>query len=162
MFKIVSTKLVFLLLLTGRVHAQDKGMQFSPWFLARTVDRSEKINKLIFVDVYTEWCGPCKMMAKDVFPLQQVGEKYNSQFINYKLDAEKGKGSNCRKNSRCRAIPLISISTAGAICCTVALDFLSRISSLRMPMWPWLQPVILVSIGSLTQEYESGKRTRNS
>lgn len=45
-------------------------------------------NKKLFVDVYTEWCGPCKIMAANVFPQKSVGDYFNERFINIKLDAE--------------------------------------------------------------------------
>ncbi|MDE6451271.1 MAG: thioredoxin family protein, partial [Odoribacter sp.] len=35
------------------------------------------------------WCGPCKMMAKDVFPQKKVGDYFNAKFVCLKLDAEK-------------------------------------------------------------------------
>ncbi|MEZ0486466.1 thioredoxin family protein [Fibrella aquatica] len=46
--------------------------------------------KLIFVDVYTDWCGPCKMLDREVFRNSEVGKRFNGQFINYKADAEHG------------------------------------------------------------------------
>lgn len=48
--------------------------------------------KLIFVDIYTAWCGPCKEMDKKTFTEVSVGDKFNARFINYKVDAEKGFG----------------------------------------------------------------------
>lgn len=48
--------------------------------------------KMIFVDCYTSWCGPCKMLAKQVFPLPKVGEFFNAKFVNVKYDMEKPEG----------------------------------------------------------------------
>ena len=59
-------------------------------------------NKLVFVDVMTSWCGPCKRMASDVFPQKMVGDFMNQHFVNIKIDAEK---NNCRGK-------LVEISTA--------------------------------------------------
>ena len=44
--------------------------------------------KMVFVDVYTIWCGPCVVMQETVFPLPEVGDFFNERFVNYKLDAE--------------------------------------------------------------------------
>lgn len=49
-------------------------------------------NKLIFVDCYTTWCGPCKALAKDIFPQKTVGDFFNKNFINVRYDMEKGDG----------------------------------------------------------------------
>jgi thioredoxin-related protein len=54
-------------------------------------------HKLVFVDMYTEWCGPCKVMDTEVFPLTNVGEIYNTSFISYKFDAEKGEEPAIKK-----------------------------------------------------------------
>lgn len=56
------------------------------------LDKATKENKLIFIDAYTTWCGPCKKMAKEVFTKDTVANYFNSTFINYKLDMEKGEG----------------------------------------------------------------------
>jgi thiol-disulfide isomerase/thioredoxin len=49
-------------------------------------------NKLIYLDVYTTWCGPCKSMAKRYHANTKVGEVFNKNFVNIKLDAEAGEG----------------------------------------------------------------------
>ncbi|MEE1945769.1 thioredoxin family protein [Pedobacter sp. KR3-3] len=75
------------------VKAQENGINFlkdTKWNDALSMAKAQ--NKLIFVDVYTDWCGPCKTMDAEIFPLKVVGDKYNRHFINYKLDAEKGEG----------------------------------------------------------------------
>ncbi len=67
--------------------------------------KAEKQNKLIFVDAYTTWCGPCKYMSKNVFTDKQVAAYYNSHFINVKLDQEKGEGLEFAKKYEVRFYP---------------------------------------------------------
>ncbi|QBO57311.1 thioredoxin family protein [Chryseobacterium salivictor] len=66
---------------------------------------AKKENRLLFLDAYTTWCGPCKMMAKNVFPQASVGEFYNANFINSKIDMEKGEGIDIAKKYNVRAYP---------------------------------------------------------
>lgn len=49
---------------------------------------------MVFMDCYTSWCGPCKMMAQEVFSREDVGQFMNTRFVNVKLDMEKGEGRN--------------------------------------------------------------------
>jgi thioredoxin-related protein len=62
-------------------------------------------NKVIFMDAYTTWCGPCKKMAADVFPQKEVGDYFNKQFVNVKMDMEKGEGVDLAKKYKIRAYP---------------------------------------------------------
>ncbi len=50
---------------------------------------AKKENKLIFLDAYAVWCGPCKILSKRVFVDPEVGEYFNAHFINFKMDMEK-------------------------------------------------------------------------
>lgn len=61
--------------------------------------------KLIFVDIYTAWCGPCKEMDKKTFTDVSVGDKFNARFINYKVDAEKGFGITLAKRYNVTSYP---------------------------------------------------------
>lgn len=61
--------------------------------------------KLIFVDIYTAWCGPCKEMDKKTFTEVSVGDKFNARFINYKVDAEKGFGITLAKRYNVTSYP---------------------------------------------------------
>ena len=49
-------------------------------------------NKKILVDVYTDWCGWCKKMDKEVYSNRTVGQTLTSNFIAIKLNAESQKG----------------------------------------------------------------------
>ncbi|WIO74111.1 thioredoxin family protein [Porticoccaceae bacterium LTM1] len=64
------------------------GIEFFHGTWEEALEKAKSEEKLIFVDVYTDWCGPCKKMAKTIFTQDRVGEYYNANFINYKLNAE--------------------------------------------------------------------------
>jgi len=44
--------------------------------------------KKIFVDVYTNWCGPCKMLDRDTFSNTDVANYINKHFYAVKFNAE--------------------------------------------------------------------------
>ena len=73
-----------------------QGIKFYEGSFDNLKAEAKKQNKLIFIDCYTTWCGPCKWMSKNVFPDSLVGVFYNSNFINYKMDMEKGEGKEVR------------------------------------------------------------------
>lgn len=64
-------------------------------------------DKLIFLDAYTTWCGPCKKMSNDVFTKNEVGSLFNSKFINVKIDMEKGEGLNLAEEYMVLAYPTL-------------------------------------------------------
>lgn len=72
--------------------AQEKGTQFRKLTLPEALTLAQQNAgepQLIFIDCYTEWCAPCKMMVKEVFPQEKVGSFMNTNFICLKLDMEK-------------------------------------------------------------------------
>lgn len=99
--------LILLLVSHLALYAQDTvGINFlkdKNWNEVLAIAKAQ--NKLIFVDVYTDWCGPCKTMDVEVFPKKNVGDKFNASFINYKLDAEKGEGPELRKRYAVKSYP---------------------------------------------------------
>jgi len=64
--------------------------------------------KRIFIDFQTTWCGPCKMMAKNIFPLKAVGDYMNAKFVAIALDAEK-EGKDLAKRFKVKAYPTFII-----------------------------------------------------
>ena len=77
---------------------------------AKKLARAEK--KYILLDCYTEWCGPCKMMDKNVFPLKEVGDYVNPRFVFMKCDMEKGEGPMLRQKFGVRAYPTYIVMDA--------------------------------------------------
>jgi len=52
------------------------------------VTAAKEKNKSIVVDVYTDWCGWCKKMDKDVYTHEGVVKILNKEFVSIKLNAE--------------------------------------------------------------------------
>lgn len=69
------------------------------------VDKATKEKKLIFMDVYTTWCRPCKSYDKDVFTDSSVANFFNAHFINLKCNAEKDWGIKIAKRYKAFIFP---------------------------------------------------------
>lgn len=79
-----------LLILVGiSFNAQSAGINFQKIDLEAAKKIAAKENKLIFIDLFTTWCGPCKLMAKNTFTDPRIGEMFNKNFVNLAIDAEK-------------------------------------------------------------------------
>ncbi|MEG1607998.1 MAG: DUF255 domain-containing protein [Mucinivorans sp.] len=73
--------------------AQTKhNIHFEEGTFQEALDKATKENKPLFMDCYTAWCGPCKMMAAKVFTDSTVAAYFNANFVSYKMDMEKGEG----------------------------------------------------------------------
>jgi len=100
--------LLFLIVFSASLYAQEAGIRFSKdSLLSDALARSKKEGKLVFIDCYTSWCGPCKYLAKEIFPQKEVGDFYNSHFINLSFDMEKGEGIKIRKKYAVQAYPTL-------------------------------------------------------
>ena len=84
-------------------HAQ--GVKFESGTWDEILAKAKTENKMIFVDVYTQWCVPCKYVSETVFPREELGEYYNSRFINFKMDAKSPAGEVFVKTYPVKAYP---------------------------------------------------------
>jgi len=85
------------ILLVPATHVSAQGIQFlqdEP--LDKVLSMARQQNKIIFIDGYTKSCVPCKELDNKVFPLQSVGDYFNSNFINVKYDLEEPEGERVR------------------------------------------------------------------
>jgi thiol:disulfide interchange protein len=78
------------------------------WKKALAKAKAEK--KLIFVDAYATWCGPCKKMQKEVFPDATVANFFNKNFINITIDVEKGQGVEFAQKYGVEVLPTLYIT----------------------------------------------------
>lgn len=82
-----------------------QGIRFENGSWDEALAKAKAENKLLFVDVHTSWCGPCKRMEREVFTREKVGAYCNSNFVNYKLDAEQGVGPEVKERYGVEAYP---------------------------------------------------------
>lgn len=54
----------------------------------QALKESEKTKKKIFIDVYTDWCGWCKVMDKNTFSDPNVAKILNEDYYPVKFNAE--------------------------------------------------------------------------
>ncbi len=80
-----------MLLASATANAQSsEGIQFDhqlSW--AQIKQKAKKENKYIFLDAFTTWCVPCRIMTKNIFPLKEVGDFFNKNFINVAAQFDK-------------------------------------------------------------------------
>lgn len=94
----------------------EKGIDFFDGTFQEALQKAKKENKLIFIDAYASWCMPCKVMGKTVFSTNRAGEFFNHNFINLKIDMEKGEGPKFAYVYGVRAYPsLIFINANGEV-----------------------------------------------
>lgn len=105
-----------LLALLSAVTLMAQGIAFEPE--GTTLEQASALakaqKKLIFLDCYTQWCGPCKKMARDVFPMAEVGSFMNPKFISIKIDMESAYGAPLAKKLQITAYPTFIIFNADA------------------------------------------------
>lgn len=105
--------IITFLLIPLAVFSQQTGVAFFEGTWGELLQKAATEKKPVFVDCYTDWCGPCKWMTKNVFPNDTAGAFYNARFINYKLDMEKGEGPEVAKQYAVKAYPTLLYVDAG-------------------------------------------------
>ena len=86
-----------------------QGVDFQPLTYTEALERAKAENKLVFMDCYTSWCGPCQIMTNKVFPQKEAGDYFNSCFVCVKFDMEKGEGVDLAKQFKVRVYPTFLI-----------------------------------------------------
>ena len=95
---------LLILCLSILVFSQE-GINFQQTTFKEILAKAKAEKKLIFIDAYASWCGPCKLMERNIFPLQSVKDYYNSSFINARFDMEKGEGPELAMKYGIRSYP---------------------------------------------------------
>jgi len=112
---------VLVLLLSASVSLFSQGISFSEDKWEQLLAQAKAEQKIIFVDAYTTWCGPCKKMSKEVFTSKKVGAFYNDNFISVKMDMEKPEGKMLGDKYNVFVYPtLLFVDAAGSLIHRVA------------------------------------------
>ena len=95
------------LLFFASVVVGQNGVEFQSGTWAKILEAAKTQKRLIFVDAYTTWCGPCKMMDRNTYTDAGVGLYFNENFINYKFDMERGEGPEFARKYEVSAYPAL-------------------------------------------------------
>jgi thioredoxin 1 len=103
----------------------EEGIQFFESNWSKALQEAKKQNKPIFLDAYTSWCGPCRMLKQNTFTDKTVGEFFNKNFINIALDMEKGDGIAVAQQYQVRAYPTLIITDADQKSVSISEGYIS-------------------------------------
>ena len=88
--KLTTMKKIFLLIAVlfcfGIAQGQIKFTKFPG--MDKALAKSVSMNKPIFIDTYTDWCGWCKHMDKEIFSDEEVANYFNENFVCMNIDGD--------------------------------------------------------------------------
>lgn len=110
---------IVLLLICSVAFSQTVEFIKKPW--EEVLAMAKEKNRPIFVDVYTQSCGPCKRMDKEVFTNPGVARLMNDSLIAFKMDAGLKENGWAMDAYSIRSYPtLLYFSSTGELICKYA------------------------------------------
>lgn len=134
-----------------------QGITFEHGTLKQALAKAKAENKLVFIDGFAVWCGPCKVMSNTVFKEDKVGKYFDENLVAIKVDVEKGEGPMIKRNYGISGLP-------GYVFLDGDGNVVYRFDSM-MPTDKFMQKVQLAvsygkepnSVGRLAEMYEAKK-----
>lgn len=109
----------------GNNSGTEQGIQFIEADWNKALLEAKKQNKMIFLDAYASWCGPCKLLKKKTFPDKAAGAFFNANYINVAIDMEKGDGPSLSEKYGVNAYPTLIITDADGNIITYTQGYIS-------------------------------------
>ena len=79
-----------------------------------------KADKLVFIDLYADWCGPCRMMEERVFKREEVGDYFDRHFVAAKYNVDRPTGRALMQRYGRGSIPFyLILNTEGELLGTI-------------------------------------------
>lgn len=148
-----------LLLIAANGHAQSKtGIRFFAGSWKELLAEAKQSRQPIFIDVYTDWCGPCKRMEKEIFPLPEVGVFYNDHYICYRLNAEKGEGPALSKSFRVTAYPTWLFLNEDGTLRSRRLDYMTAAEFINIGTIALGKDSVAIRLAKFDQRFRNGDR----
>src|SRR5436190_278152 len=98
--------IVVVCFLCGLITANaEEGIQFFKGTYSEALAQAKDQNKLVFIDCFATWCGPCKWMAAKVFTDETIANSFNKNFVCMAIDMEKGEGLTLAKKYEVKNYP---------------------------------------------------------
>jgi len=92
--------------------SEEKGISFIEQDWSKALQQAKENKKLVFLDIYATWCGPCKMLKRNTFTDEAAGKFFNDNFINVSVDGEAGVGPQLAQKFNIIGYPTLIIADA--------------------------------------------------
>ncbi len=85
--------------------AKAQGIKIYTGSLSDAKALAKKEHKYLIVDGFTDWCGWCKFMDRNVYPQKEVGDFFNANYIFLQMNMEQGEGKDIARQYRLNEYP---------------------------------------------------------
>lgn len=97
---------------------EQQGIRFEELTLPQALEKAGREGKRVFIDCYTQSCGPCKYMAREIFPMKECGDYFNPLYVSLKRDMEKGEGIEIAQKYGVKVYPtFLILNPDGSLFC---------------------------------------------